>query len=129
MVTTRYYDKALQENLNIGVSTGTRRSPAGGSLTGTQIGIHSFAVGQVKVTATWDPGSIAAGASTTTTITVAGAALGDFVLVSFSLDLQGMDVGGYVSAVNTVTVILSNLTGSAIDLGSGTVAVLVLKSR
>lgn len=126
---TRYYDKALQENLNTGTGTGTRRSPAGGTLTGTQIGIHSFAVGQAKVSATWDPGSVAAGASISTTVTVSGAALGDFVLTSFSLDLQGMDIGGYVSATNTVTVILSNLTGAAIDLGSGTLAVLVLKAR
>jgi hypothetical protein len=128
-VATRYYDKALQENLNIGVSTGTRRSPAGGTLTGTQIGIHSFAVGQAQVTATWDPGSVAAGSSTSTTVTVPGAAMLDFVRVAFSLDLQGMDIGGYVSAPNTVTVLLSNLTGAAIDLGSGTLAVLVERSR
>lgn len=126
---TRYYDKILQENLNTGVGTGTRRSPAGGTLTGTQVGIHSLAVGQAKVSATWDPGSVAAGASTTTTVTVSGAALGDFVMVSFSLALQGLQLTASVSATNTVEVVLSNLTGAAVDLASGTLAVLVFKSR
>ncbi len=126
---TRYRDLALQEDLNIGVGTGTRRHPAGGTLTGTQIGIHSLAVGQAKVTATWDPGAVAAGGKVSTTITVAGAALGDFVLRSFSLDVQGLTFTADVSAANTVTVTLANLTGSAVDLASGTLAVVVLKAR
>jgi hypothetical protein len=126
---TRYRDLALQEDLNVGVSTGTRRHPAGGTLTGTQIGIHSIAVGQVKVTATWDPGEVAAGGKVSTTITVAGATLGDFVFRSFSLDVQGLTFTADVTATNTVTVTLANLTGAAVDLASGTLAVLVLKSK
>jgi hypothetical protein len=61
-------------------------------------------------------------------VTVTGAALGDFVLVSFSLDVADLTLTAAVTATNTVTAQLSNLTGSAVDLGSGTVKVLVLKS-
>jgi hypothetical protein len=82
----------------------------------------------VKVTATWDPASVASGATVTTTVTVSGASLGDFTLESFSLSLAGLQLTSYVSAANTVTAVLSNLTGSAVDLASGTLSVLVLKS-
>jgi len=34
-----------------------------------------------------------------------------------------------ISATNTVEVVLANLTGSAVNLDSGTLSVLVLKSR
>lgn len=68
----------------------------------------------------WDPPNLASGASEITTLTVAGAALGNYVQVSFSLDLQGLSLVGYVSATNTVTAVLSNLTGGAINLASGT---------
>lgn len=78
-------------------------------------------------TATWDPGSVNAGAQTTTTVTVTGASLGDAALASFSLDLQGMQLTGYVSAANTVTVVLQNGTAGAIDLSSGTLTARVLK--
>jgi len=126
---TRYRDLALQEDLNVGVGTGERRHPAGGTLAGTQIGLHSLAIGQAKVEATWDPGEVAAGAKVSTTITVAGAALGDFVMRSFSLDLQELTLTADVLATNTIEVVLANLTGAAVDLGSGTLRVLVLKSR
>ena len=59
----------------------------------------------------------------------AGAALGDQVTgVSFSLDQQLIDFHGYVSAADTVTVILRNNTGGAIDLASGTLRVRVIKA-
>jgi hypothetical protein len=70
--------------------------------------------------ATYDPPSLAAGAQQSTTVTVTGAALGDFVEVSFSLDLALTTMIGYVSAANTVTVVHRNGTGGAIDLASGT---------
>ena len=122
------YEKIVQEDLNVGVGAVTVTAPGGGTLASTQIGIHSLAVGQVKVTATWDPASVAAGSKISTTVTVSGASLGDFVLASFSLDLQELTLTCYVSASNTVEVVLANLTGSAVDLASGTLAVLVLKS-
>jgi len=76
---------------------------------------------------TWDAPSVASGAQTTTTVTVTGAALGDLCLVSFSLDLQGMQLTSYVSSANTATVVLRNGTAGAIDLASGTLRVRVFK--
>ena len=122
------YERCVQEDWNVGVGSVNVTAPGGGTLASTQIGLHSLAVGQVKVTATWDPASIASGATVTTTATVSGASLGDFTLASFSLSLQGMQLTSYVNAADTVTVVLSNLSGAAVNLASGTLAVLVLKS-
>lgn len=76
---------------------------------------------------TWDPPSVAAGAQTTTTLTaITGVVLGDRVTaVGFDKDLQGMQLTGYVSAAETVTVVLRNGTAGAIDLASGTLTVVV----
>jgi hypothetical protein len=83
---------------------------------------------RVSGTKTWDPGSVADIAETTTTVTVTGAALGDVVTgLGFSLSLQGMKLTGYVSAANTVTVVLRNDTGGALDLASGTLRAVVEK--
>lgn len=76
---------------------------------------------------TWDPANIASGASTTTTITVSGAVLGDFVIASFSLDQAGCVLSAYVSAADTVTVVLFNATAGAVNLASGTLYARVLK--
>jgi len=72
------------------------------------------------ISTTFNPPSIAAGGTTTTTLTVTGAALGDFVEASFSLDLQGIQMRAYVSAADTVTFVFQNPTAGAIDLASGT---------
>lgn len=83
--------------------------------------------GALVGTAVYDPPSIAAGAQTTTTVTVNGAAIGDACTAGFTLDLQGMALTAYVSATNTVTCVFRNGTGGAIDLASGTLRVRVLK--
>lgn len=71
--------------------------------------------------ATFNPSNLADGAGETTTVTVTGAALGDFVdKVSFSLDLQGITVTAWVSAADTVSVRFQNETGGGLDLASGT---------
>lgn len=82
---------------------------------------------KLSYTATYDPGSIASAASVTTTVAVSGAALGDFVSASFSLSLQGLTLTAHVSNASTVTVVLFNPTGGAIDLASGTLRVRVRK--
>lgn len=71
---------------------------------------------------TWNPPSVADKASTTTTVSVVGAALGAPATAAFSLDLAGLNLNAYVSAADTVTVVLSNLTGGAVDLASGTLS-------
>lgn len=124
-----YYELLAQEDLDVGVDTTIKRNPGGGTLAATQVGIHSLAVGQAKATATWNPASVAAGSKVSTTVTVSGAALGDFAIASFSLDIEELTMTANVSAANTVEVVLANLTGAAVDLASGTLSVLVLKSR
>lgn len=98
---------------------------------GSIVGIYSWDsvatawVGPLFGSDTWDPGSIAAGAEEVKEITVTGAALGDFVNVSFSLDVEDLTLTAQVTAADTVTVQLSNNTGGAIDLAEGTVYVKV----
>lgn len=77
--------------------------------------------------ATYDPPSLADGAGATTTVTVTGAALGDFAEASFSLDLQGITVTAWVSAANTVSVRFQNESGGVLDLASGTLRARVRK--
>ena len=74
---------------------------------------------------TWDPGNIGVGAMEAKAVTVTGAALGDYATASFSLDLADLVLDAKVTAANTVTCVLSNNTGGAVDLASGTIYVKV----
>ena len=75
---------------------------------------------------TWDPGSLGDGAGETKSITVTGAALGDFVMVSAPYDMEDVTVSGYVQAANTVEIRVQNESTSTVDLGSGTWRVKVI---
>jgi len=88
------------------------------------------AVGTVLTGAkTHDFANTVDGARATTTVTVTGAVLGDFVTsVSLSIDAAGGELFGYVSAADTVTVVLMNETGADMNLASGTLRVLVRKA-
>lgn len=79
----------------------------------------------LTASATYDPPSLTTGTGATTTVGVTGAAMGNYVTVGFSLDLQGITVTGYVSTANTVAVRFQNGTAGTIDLGSGTLNVRV----
>lgn len=79
----------------------------------------------LSATATWNPGNVTAGAQTSTTVALTGASLGDEVTCSFSLDLQLLQLTGYVSAADVVTVLLANHTGGGINLAEGTLRVSV----
>ena len=48
------------------------------------------------------------------TVTVTGAALGDFVWIAPELDIADMDFHANVTAANTVTIALSNNTGGTL---------------
>ena len=76
--------------------------------------------------ATWNPSSIADGNEEALEVTVAGAALGDFALASHGADVLDGQLTADVTAANTVTVVLSNSTGSAIDVASATLRVAVI---
>lgn len=97
----------------------------GGTITANYDGITESVL---NGSATFDPPSIAAGAGTQTNVTVTGAALGDFVEASFSLDTPGIILTGWVTAADTVRVRLQNGGGSPVDLGSGTLRVRVRKA-
>lgn len=75
---------------------------------------------------TYDPASLVDGAGVTTTLTVTGAAVGDLVQASFSLDLQGIILFAWVSATNTVSIRFQNESGGTLDLASGTIQVRVI---
>lgn len=76
-----------------------------------------------QATATYDPPSLAAGAVQSTIVTLAGAVVGNAVVCSFSLPLNGTRMWAEVTAVNTVTVYHQNPTGASVDLASGTLTV------
>ena len=76
---------------------------------------------------TWDPGAISDGNEEAKEVTVTGAALGDFVMGSFSLDITDLSLSCAVTAANTVTCTLYNNTGGDINIGSGTISVEVIK--
>lgn len=89
--------------------------------------IRAVLAGMLSGSATYDAASLVDGAGTTTTVTVTGAALGDFVVgVSMGVDLAGITVTAYVSAADTVSVRLQNESGGTIDLASTTLRVRVL---
>jgi hypothetical protein len=82
----------------------------------------------LEASETHDPVSLATGAVTAIdTIALTGAALGDLVDASFSLNLQGVRLNAWVSAANVVSYQFFNPTAGVIDLGSGTVKCRVRK--
>lgn len=86
-----------------------------------------FGFADISGSTTYDPPSLTAGNGVTTTLSVTGAALGDYVSASFSLDLQSIQLTAWVSATNTVSVRFQNQTAGPIDLASGTLCVTVTK--
>tara|TARA_R100001015_G_C4610768_1_gene166162 strand:+ start:170 stop:1276 length:1107 start_codon:yes stop_codon:yes gene_type:complete len=77
---------------------------------------------------TKDFGSIADGNEEAEEVTVTGAALGDFAVASIGVDATDLVVTAEVTASNTVTVVVLNNTGGAIDLASATLTVRVMKA-
>ena len=83
-----------------------------------------------KVTIT--DATLAAQVAAQADVTVAGAALGDIVLMAPNLDQKALLVQGYVSAANTVTITTFNVEGSDADTSFSAGAVfqgVVLKPR
>jgi hypothetical protein len=74
----------------------------------------------------WTPGTIADGASASTTVTVTGSVLGFIAMASFSLSIADLSISAQVTAFDTVTVVITNNTGSPVTLGAGFVRVLVI---
>lgn len=84
------------------------------------------AINGLNASATWDAGSIANGAMEAKEVTVTGAVLGDFAIASLSIDVADLILDAQVTASDTVTCVLANNTGGAVDLASATVYVRVI---
>lgn len=81
----------------------------------------------ISASDTWNPGSISDGDETATDVTVTGAEVGDYAVASFSNDVSDLILDAQVTAADTVTCVLSNNTGGAVDLASGTIYVRVFR--
>ncbi len=73
---------------------------------------------------TLNPSAIADGNNEAKEVTATGAALGDFVIASFSLDVEDLQLDGHVTAANTVTCVLSSSQTASVTLSSGTLRVI-----
>ena len=71
--------------------------------------------------------SIADGDEEAKDVTVTGAVLGDHAIASLSIDILDLVLDAQVTAANTVTCVLANNTGGAVDLASATVYVRVFR--
>jgi hypothetical protein len=105
------------------IGLNTSSAPSAGAYVQTpslNIGTGTDIVGHLSGTGTLDFPSVANGAKALLTITVTGAATGDTVnLGPPSTFNSGFVYSGFVSATNTVTVTVGNLSGGAVDLASG----------
>lgn len=130
-------------NYTVNVELVGDADPASGMYNGVRRHVQSPTAGQAKTvfysggsavvdalagSAIYDPASLADGASETTTVTVTGAALGDFATASFGADLQGVTLDAWVSAADTVSVKFTNNTGGTVDLASATLRARVEKA-
>jgi hypothetical protein len=109
---------------NINTSDETKRFTDSRTATTTAVVAQDF-LRVLSNKKTWDPGNIAADAgAVTTTITVAGAAVGDIATAGLTtLTATGAVLGAVVTATDTVTVTLFNKTGGALDVTSGSLRV------
>lgn len=103
-------------------------SPNTTSYTGLALGDNDLFTGVINATTTFDPASLTTYTGTASSaVTVTGAALGDFVIVTAPYDLTGIIASGTVSAANAVKITVFNATGGTIDLASGVWKIKVLK--
>lgn len=113
--------------------------PTGLKFTGNQVGAGTVSAyefagttnfpidGRLQFSQSFNPASIANGASQSTTWTVNGAVAGDVVTVTHDQNSDGCSITGYVSAANTVTVNILNNSGGAKDIAAGTLYIDVYK--
>ena len=80
-----------------------------------------------RLVAAWSPPRLAPGAQTMAILALPGAELGDPVIAGFSHDLRGLQLTAYVSAKNSVTVVLRNGTEDTATLPPGRMKIHLLK--
>lgn len=77
-------------------------------------------------TKTWDIADLDASAEESTTITVTGAVLGDFVIVSLDIDVEQGSLTAQVLSADTVEATYINDSNDPSNLASATLRVLVI---
>jgi hypothetical protein len=80
-----------------------------------------------RLVAAWSPPRLAPGTQTIATLALPGAELGDLVVAGFSHDLRGLQLTAYVSAKNSITVVLRNGTADTATLPPGRVKIQLLR--
>jgi len=119
---------AAEINILDGVTATTGEiNTACDGITATAAEINTVCDGVLTGSVVWDISSTAGHGLATTTLTVTGAAVGDFVIFSYGVDLLGMIPSARVSSTNTVTLTAHNPTGGALNPASTTWKVKVLK--
>jgi hypothetical protein len=130
-VAGNYFDATAQIGMviaatNTGVTFGRNRIITSG--TRIQDAVNGGEGLEIEGTATSDVASIADGDQAQFTITVAGAELGDYVVgIACSISTAALSLTGTVTAADTVTAVLQNNTGGAVDLANATYTALVRK--
>ena len=133
MVEAQDDNTTLVNGTNLVLANGDNLKLKTGDVVQFKVASNGTTVKQIKVkshlrsTTSYNPPSLTTLTRVSTNITVTGAELADFVKCSFSIDLQGVILYAYVSAVDTVTVNFFNATTGTIDLGSGTIKILIDK--
>lgn len=79
----------------------------------------------LRASVTWDPASVLDGNFSKKAITVTGAVLGDMVVASFDVDITDLQLTASVVGDDSVEAILTNSTDGTLDIGSGTLRVVV----
>lgn len=131
-----YYFPAYPSNGTPGTDMKDLVSPVNDASTASGSRLSRFKVGsngnEIKniwtATRSWDPGSIADGAtSAAVTLTISGASVGDPVLAGFSsITAAGWLLDAHVTSANTVSVTITNKTGAPVDLPNGTLRATVM---
>ena len=130
------YGVRVTNQISNGLSLAQNRSNAttylqddsgGVAITGTTLINPSIGVTGTTITAhysgtkAWDVGNLADGATATTTVTVTSAVVGNTTAVGLSsITAVGWQISAQVISADTVGVTLTNHTGGAVDLPSGT---------
>lgn len=73
--------------------------------------------------------SVAGNDSSVSSLTIQGARMGDYVLISFDQDCQQLILNAFVSATNTITIIAHNHKGTTITLPTGTLYIRITKHQ
>ena len=118
------FQKALAEDLDVGIAEVDVAAPAGGSMRGSQVNLATFAR---RLTVAWSPGIVPQSYAIIQDFAVVGAVVGDPVIVAFSQALNGhLILHAHVAANSVVRVAFTNNDSTtAYNPGAGTLTILV----